>query len=90
MRFLDHLTLGGEMGTMGIGLEVATPLRPNIRLRAGIMALPFTSVFADDSHQDLLKLVSAKGNSYDYMVMAALPFFVLSQHGGAKGKIASD
>ena len=68
MRFLDHLTLGGEMGTMGIGLEVATPLRPNIRLRAGIMALPFTSVFADDSHQDFLEVVSAKGNSYDYMV----------------------
>lgn len=68
MRFLDHLTLGGEMGTMGIGLEAATPLRPNIRLRAGIMALPFTSVFADDSHQDFLEVVSAKGNSYDYMV----------------------
>lgn len=68
MCFLKHLTLGGEIGTMGIGMEVATPLRPNIRLRAGIMALPFTTVFAYDSHQDLLKLVSAKGNSYDYMV----------------------
>lgn len=68
MCFLKHLTLGGEMGTMGIGMEVATPLRPNIRLRAGIVALPFTTVFAYDSHQDLLKLVSAKGNSYDYMV----------------------
>ena len=68
MRFLKHLTLGGEVGTMGIGLEVATPLRPNIRLRAGIVALPFTTVFAYDTHDDLLKLVSAKGNSYDYMV----------------------
>ena len=68
MRFWKHLTLGGEIGTMGIGMELATPLHPNIRLRAGIVALPFTSTFADNSHQDLLKVVSVKGNSYDYMV----------------------
>ena len=65
MCFLKHLTLGGEIGTMGIGLEVATPLHPNIRLRAGIVALPFA---LREHYEQGMDLVSMKGNSYDYMV----------------------
>ena len=65
MRFLDHLTLGGEIGTMGIGLEVATPLHPNIRLRAGIVALPFA---LRETYDLAIDAVSEKGNSYAYMV----------------------
>ena len=64
MRFGKHLTLGGEIGTMGIGLEVATPLHPNIRLRAGIVALPFA---LREHYVQGVDLVSMKGNSYDYM-----------------------
>ena len=64
MRFWKHLTLGGEIGTMGIGLEVATPLHPNIRLRAGIVAFPFVS---RETYVARVDMVSAKGNSYDYM-----------------------
>lgn len=65
MHFWKHLTLGGEIGTMGIGLELATPLHPNIRLRAGIVALPCA---LREDYTIAVDMVSTKGNSYDYMV----------------------
>ena len=65
MLFWKHLTLGGEVGTMGIGMEVATPLHPNIRLRVGIVALPFA---LRETYDLSIDAVSEKGNSYAYMV----------------------
>lgn len=39
-RPFSHLEVGATLGTPGIGLEVATPLNPYLKLRAGVSYLP--------------------------------------------------
>lgn len=42
MKAFEHLAVGLEAGTTGIGLDVAVPLHPHFALRAGIAMFPYS------------------------------------------------
>lgn len=42
MRAFSHLALGLEVGTTGVGLDVAVPLSPYFALRAGVDMFPYS------------------------------------------------
>ncbi len=51
-RAFNHLSVGLELGTTGIGLEVAAPVHPNFTLRGGFSMLPFTYSTSFDIEYD--------------------------------------
>lgn len=63
VKFMDHLSVSVEAGTVGFGLEVATTLHPNFMLRAGFSMLPLSQNIdakvyfygADDHFNDIVK-----------------------------------
>ena len=40
LRILNHLAVGAEVGTMGVGINVAMPVTPFVDVQAGFTILP--------------------------------------------------
>ena len=64
LRILNHLAVGAEVGTMGVGIDVAMPVTPFVDVQAGFTMFPNikfkTSIDLSHRHQELNK-IPAKG-----------------------------
>ena len=64
LRILNHLAVGAEVGTMGVGIDVAMPVTPFVDLQAGFTMLPKikfnTSIDLSHKHPEFNK-IPAKG-----------------------------
>ena len=64
LRILNHLAVGAEVGTMGVGIDVAMPVTPFVDVQAGFTMFPNikfnTSIDLSHRHPELNK-IPAKG-----------------------------
>ncbi|MBQ5872221.1 MAG: hypothetical protein IIW69_07450 [Bacteroidaceae bacterium] len=64
LRILNHLAIGAEVGTMGVGIDVAMPVTPFVDVQAGFTMFPNikfnTSIDLSHRHPELNK-IPAKG-----------------------------
>ena len=64
LRILNHLAVGAEVGTMGVGIDVAMPVTPFVDVQAGFTMFPNikfnTSIDLSHRHPELNKIL-AKG-----------------------------
>lgn len=64
LRILNHLAIGAEVGTMGVGIDVAMPVTPFVDLQAGFTMFPKikfnTSIDLSHKHPEFNK-IPAKG-----------------------------
>lgn len=64
LRILNHLSIGAEVGTMGVGIDVAMPVTPFVDVQAGFTMFPKikfnTSIDLSHNHPEFNKF-PAKG-----------------------------
>ena len=64
LRILNHLAVGAEVGTMGVGIDVAMPVTPFVDVQAGFTMFPKikfnTSIDLSHKHPEFNK-IPAKG-----------------------------